>query len=155
MRRYVLFFIAIASFTFSENIYEKGKRCMAEQIENNISEVKAVVGRLLLNQADTPQKRNNLIQDVLKKDDLIDQIVNILSHDFLQKYITDQDVNLQSKLALIHKMLNLCFQVKSTVDMKIVEELETSFKSFAEMLSISKTRSYQYKPYKYRKYKSK
>ena len=124
------------------------------RIEENIEIIKSLVKNITENPADTPQFRSDLVSNVMKKERCVDEISDILCKELLQKYIlsTDKEVNL--KLSVIHKMLNLCYILKTSVDLEYVDSLETELQQLKDQLKLNYQMNPDYKSGKYRKYKN-
>lgn len=129
------------------------QQMLINRIEVNLGLIKNSIQNIMNNPADTPQTRNDLVMSVIKKDGCADEISEILCKEFLQKYISSSDPEVNEKLALVHKMLNLCFLLKTKVDMDFINSLEKKLSEFKEQLKLNYQIDPDYKPSRYRKYR--
>ena len=147
-------FIVAATYSFCElPIKFDNQRDLIEQIEEEIDMISNSMQNILENPANSPQGYNDLVNRVLKKDASADEISNILSKEFLQKYIAIDDVDIEIKLMIIHKMLNLCFQVKNSVDMALVNSLKEELESFKKLMQLNYKKDPDYKDYRFKRYR--
>lgn len=121
-------------------------------IQENIDLITNLTQNIINNPSENSQMRSDMVTSVLKKDQCADQIAEILCKSFLQKYILDSDPEVAIKLAVVHKMLNLCFLLKTKVDMDLVKSLESNLNDFKERMKLNYQTDAEYKPLKYRKY---
>ena len=129
------------------------QKFLMNKIEVNLELIKNLTQNILNNTADTPQTRSDLVLSINKKERCVNEITEILCKEFLQKYILPNDRDLNEKLALVHKMLNLCFLLKTTVDITSVNEFDTNLQLFKDQLKFNYQNDPEYRPSRYRKYR--
>lgn len=146
----VLFGISFAFSQIPDNF--NNQKNLVSRIEENISLIKNMTQNILDNPANSPQTRSDLVTSALKKDSCSDEISEIISDEFLQKYILPTDPEINVKLLSVCKIMNICFQLKTKVDMDLVQSLEKEFKLFKELMKLNYQIDPDYKPLRYKKY---
>ena len=156
MRNYLFVFMLFIVMGYSqppENF--NNQETQFNKIEENIKVISNMIESIIYNKADDPQSRNDLVISVLRKDTLSDEISDMLCKEFLQKYISENDPEVGIKLGIIHKMLNLCFLIKTSVDIANIRLLESELEMLRNYMKLNYKKDPYYRPYKYRKYRSK
>ena len=105
---------------------------LINRIEEDVNLIKNLTQNIIGNPADSPQTRSDLVCSIIKKDSCAEDISEVLANEFLQKYIVSTDQSLDVKLLTVHKILNLCFLLKSKVDMELVKSLEKEVMIFKD-----------------------
>ena len=126
---------------------------LISRIEQNVDLIKNLTQNILNNPSDNSQLQSDFVTGIMKKSKCADEISEILCKEFLQKYILSSDPELNVKLSNVHKMLNLCFLLKTSVDMEFVKALENEFILFKNHLKLNYKMDPDYTPSKYRKYR--
>ena len=129
------------------------QQMLINRIEVNVALIKHLTQNIIDNPVDNPQMRSDLVSSVIKKDACADEISEILCKEFLQKYILSSDPELDIKLAIVHKILNICFLLKTSVDIEFVKTVESEITKFKDHLKLNYQMDPEYKPSRYRKYK--
>ena len=130
--------LTILTFLLVSNVYSQilssfdDQKDLIFRIENNIKRLSFSLKEISKNRYETTKDRNSFVQAILQKDRASDEISNILSA-FLQKHIKDDDSNLTDKLSTIHKMLNICFEMKQSVDNSYLQDLKEEFRSLKKL----------------------
>jgi hypothetical protein len=151
----LLFISFLSGVVFGETTLNFNNQLfIINKIEQNISLIKNLTENILANPADSPQSRSDLVTSVFKKENLAEEISEILCQEFLQKYIQTEDKDVALKQATISKMLNICFLLKTKVDLELIKSLEVQLAEFKKPLKLNYKENPDYKPSRYRKFSS-
>lgn len=138
---------------FAEMPALNNQQNILNMLEDKAKMLQFLIQNIQENPSDTPQNKNLMINNVIQKDLLTDQFADLLSREFLQKYISSSDTDLTAKLLSIHKMLNLCYKIKTGLDMADVNSLMDELSQFKSYMKLNYKSEPTYKTYRYREYK--
>ena len=133
-----IFFLMLGAFWvtgFAESTQRfNNQRILISYMENKITELSTVMKNTQNNPLQTPENNNNFIINIREKEIISNNISDILCQEFLQKYISPTDDNLETKLSSIHKMLNLCFLIKTSINPDNVQLLKQEMEEFKKIM---------------------
>lgn len=148
-----LFALLGISFGFSQiPDHFTNQKNLVIRIDEDLSLIKNMTQNIIASPANSPQTRSDLVTSVLKKDSCADDISDIMGKEFLQKYILSTDPDINTKLLSVCKIMNLCYQLKTKVDVELVQSMEKEVKLFKELMKLNYQIDPDYKPLRYKKY---
>lgn len=118
------------------------KKDLVERMDREIKKLSFILKDMQKKREEKVDDRNRFINNVLDKDISLEEITSILSI-FLQQYIKECDADLHMKLSSIHKMFNLSFKMKNSVDSALLEDLKDEFLNFKKLMGIKSYRRFR------------
>ena len=135
MKYITIVFLLFISFAFCESPYGfNNQRTVISYIEENINDLSNIMKSASENPLNSVEDKNNFIVSINQKEFLSDKIANLLCREFLQKYISPSDDNVQAKITSIHKMLNLCSLIKNSMDINNIKSLKKEMGDFKKLM---------------------
>ena len=130
---YLTFFFPLFLFSQCEDLTQKRDADVFCHLDEDLMSLEQIVKNISMNSAQTNDKRNQLVLQIMDKAHYSDDIASILSGYFLQERISSKDPDLNKKLKLVHQMLVLSYQIKHAVDMQMVLQLKKNLVTLRSM----------------------
>lgn len=103
------------------------------QLDECIQTIKKAIDEIKANGGGSALENNQLVRSVNLKDEYADKIAHMMSFYFLQQRMSSSEKNFAPMLCKAFEILKMSAQVKSSVDVTLVNELQSSIASFKKL----------------------
>lgn len=144
---FFLIFLFFATNSFCSNFSDQ--RTLLSYLEDQINELSTTMQNIKNNPLENLENKNNFVVNTIRKENLANNISDILTKEFLQKQISPKDPQLTEKLTLIHKMLNLCYLIQNSTDISNAVSLKKEMSNLKKQIRLNfkpkiKTKKYSF-----------